>query len=545
MTQQNWFFKKDGHQHGPVPAKELKQLADAGRIEADDLVRNESTEKWVRAKSVKGLIRVEPTAGPPPLPKKASQPEPVVAAANPTLLEKLKSSASEIADATKNAGVVAARQAEMARIKTVDLPRAYSKLGEEIRRQAKFRSDFPDIHQRIDGIEKKHTSIQDAANSISVEEGVSGKAKSLARKAKLKAEEGTLRVQKSQAVKDLGESAFQLHGKAAGESSLVSQIETLQSRVNEIVTEIETHEDSASSSFLRPKRLVLVGAACVGLLLMYIAISTFSSTGDSTADSSKLREGVANYAALFSDKQQGKPIENHVGKTVVVSGVSFAKGEHESGSQISIECQDGMVAMCRFKAPDAWKGDRRQFSIAGTFSEVFIRGQFVLTDCQIVDLSSLKPEAQTPPPLANAIELATQVGTTLETPRWIEQKYNPSIKDLKGHKTDTSIVLDFDVETSMWMEANWLLPLVINLYDADGGFITRFETDERFTVDQSFHVQCRQAYESDIRRGIPNGIAAKNNSSLLKSSGNRLEYQVSYGVLRDTAVVQIGFYQSK
>ncbi len=58
MVNQNWYYMKNSVQHGPVSPKELKALADAGEIIGTDLVRTESMEKWTKASSVKGLIRL-------------------------------------------------------------------------------------------------------------------------------------------------------------------------------------------------------------------------------------------------------------------------------------------------------------------------------------------------------------------------------------------------------------------------------------------------------------------------------------------------------
>lgn len=547
MAQQNWFYKTDGNQHGPVSGRELKRLASIGEIKADDLVRRESMEKWVRAKSVKGLIKPKDVDGPPPLPKKNREPEPEATGeeVSRSLVEKLKSSASEVAEATKTAGVVAARQAELTRINTVDLPRLYSKLGEWIRREGAFPEDFPEVHERIDLIEQSLDANKEAVNSTSNEESVSGKTKTLARLAKLKAEEGTLRIQRSKALRELGESAFQKCGIEAGEPSLVSEIKSLLHRASEISDEIESLENSATSSFLRPKRMALVGVFALGLMFLYAATSFLSSNSGASATSSKLREGIANYAALVSDQQQGQSIDSHIGKTVVVSGSTFAKGPRDFGSEISIECPDGTVAMCRFAAKDAWKGDQKQFSIVGTFSEVFLRGQLILTDCEIVDLSTLDAEPESKVSIDGASELAVRVGTPLETPWWIEKKYNPSIQNAKAYKTETSIILDFDVDTTLWMEADWLIPLVVNLYDKEGAFLARFETDDRFTVFRAVHTKRRQDYDTAIRIGAGEKAAAQHNSSLLKSSGNRFEYNVNGRVLHNAAVVQIGFYQPR
>jgi hypothetical protein len=64
-----WHYTKDNHQHGPISAASLKQLADNGGLRPDDLVCQEGSDHWVAAKRVKGLF-----SSPPPIPPAAEEP---------------------------------------------------------------------------------------------------------------------------------------------------------------------------------------------------------------------------------------------------------------------------------------------------------------------------------------------------------------------------------------------------------------------------------------------------------------------------------------
>lgn len=60
-----WYYAKDGRQHGPVSARKLKQMADQGVLHAEDLVWKEGMADWAPARDVKGLISHEhPTTAP-------------------------------------------------------------------------------------------------------------------------------------------------------------------------------------------------------------------------------------------------------------------------------------------------------------------------------------------------------------------------------------------------------------------------------------------------------------------------------------------------
>ncbi len=51
-----WFVKKNGIEHGPFPADELRRRAAEGKITRDALVRQGRVGKWYPAEKVKGLL---------------------------------------------------------------------------------------------------------------------------------------------------------------------------------------------------------------------------------------------------------------------------------------------------------------------------------------------------------------------------------------------------------------------------------------------------------------------------------------------------------
>ena len=55
MTAENWFYKQNGVEHGPVPPTVLANLARNGVLSGNDLVRKESSG-YVAARTVRGLV---------------------------------------------------------------------------------------------------------------------------------------------------------------------------------------------------------------------------------------------------------------------------------------------------------------------------------------------------------------------------------------------------------------------------------------------------------------------------------------------------------
>jgi hypothetical protein len=64
-----WFVNHEGKTYGPLSSKELKQLADSGKINFDTPVSLAEDGRWTRAKNVKGIfapVRITPAHDSPP-----------------------------------------------------------------------------------------------------------------------------------------------------------------------------------------------------------------------------------------------------------------------------------------------------------------------------------------------------------------------------------------------------------------------------------------------------------------------------------------------
>src|SRR4028119_1507540 len=51
-----WFYAQRGNQFGPVAWSELRQIADSGQLQADDLVWSQGMGSWAPAHAIEGLI---------------------------------------------------------------------------------------------------------------------------------------------------------------------------------------------------------------------------------------------------------------------------------------------------------------------------------------------------------------------------------------------------------------------------------------------------------------------------------------------------------
>ena len=57
-----WYYSKDGQQHGPVSASVLKNLAKTGNLLPTDLIWKEGMAEWKPASNIKGLFSAMPVS---------------------------------------------------------------------------------------------------------------------------------------------------------------------------------------------------------------------------------------------------------------------------------------------------------------------------------------------------------------------------------------------------------------------------------------------------------------------------------------------------
>lgn len=61
---EQWYYARNGKQHGPLTDEELKQVAIKGDLSAADMVWKEGMAEWAAASTIKGLL---PASVPPPI----------------------------------------------------------------------------------------------------------------------------------------------------------------------------------------------------------------------------------------------------------------------------------------------------------------------------------------------------------------------------------------------------------------------------------------------------------------------------------------------
>ena len=115
-----------------------------------------------------------------------------------------------------------------------------------------------------------------------------------------------------------------------------------------------------------------------------------------------------------------------------------------------------------------------------------------------------------------------------------------SLTSVQCVATEDRLVIDFDFDASKWAAIHQKFPILVQLFDKNGQYLTHFTTAEGFTA---FSDVC-DWYDEVVQTYTKHGQvaeAAKNKCILLKPKGNRLIYGVNIRDLRDASIVEIGF----
>ncbi len=73
-----WHYSRNREKYGPVSSAKLKELADTGQLQPDDLVWRHGMSEWALARKVKGLFSESSIPPPPPRPPRTEVPVRVV-----------------------------------------------------------------------------------------------------------------------------------------------------------------------------------------------------------------------------------------------------------------------------------------------------------------------------------------------------------------------------------------------------------------------------------------------------------------------------------
>jgi hypothetical protein len=258
-----WHYTKDGEQHGPVSASELKAFASSGTLVPTDMVRKEGMAEWKQAGKINGLF--SPTSVPatnsPKVPPDLPQMK-----VPPTLPETTnrQSLADAAKSAAKGAAQYAAKQTERTKLVNLTLPSLYQSLGRHAFSSPDLRTEFAEVFQQLDQVQAEQSEIK--SRTPVATKSLGDKAKAMAGQAMDAAQAQKLSLRQSSLFGTLGKAVYDKHEAARGPQELVKPITMALDRLTKLDSDIHELSATREGSLVTPKRLVLCFVA--GLLCM-------------------------------------------------------------------------------------------------------------------------------------------------------------------------------------------------------------------------------------------------------------------------------------
>ena len=263
---------------------------------------------WQAVSDIEGLIPKPIAGGPPPLPWDAAAPSadeplpdavdplsflngssrtslsdaPQVRSAPPTLptiptahrtqrwATKAKAAVFAAAQRGKAAAQLVAKEAERTKLLNLTLPALYHGLGKRIHNAKCFRQDFPEVYKNIDGLLAEIATLQAQGANAAKVEGLSAKAKAVAKATSDMAHTQSLRVKLNHALTELGKAVFEKHSEQSAPAEVVGPIVECCSRVKKLDAEISGLSKSQTGQWFTPKRIALGSGTLAALLLLFL-----------------------------------------------------------------------------------------------------------------------------------------------------------------------------------------------------------------------------------------------------------------------------------
>ena len=202
-------------------------------------------------------------------------------------LNKFFAWASGLASIAKRAAALTAKQAEIAKVATMDLPQARHRLGDHLYATGAMRREHPEWYRKLDNLSRKIRDRRDQLATRPRGESASGKAILLASSARDKTHMKALELQKHRELSKLGETCYAAAGALDIPSELRAPIAALTARQVTLDAEVEALNAQRGDRMLTPKRLAIavlgfVGVACFSGIVCFGGVVQFdvSNAGD-------------------------------------------------------------------------------------------------------------------------------------------------------------------------------------------------------------------------------------------------------------------------
>ncbi len=260
-----WHYSKDGQQHGPVSASDLKNLAKSGDLLPTDLIWKEGMAEWKPASNVKGLFSATPVSV-------VESPKASPASPQVETLPVVPGTAKRqsLVEAAKGAAQYAAKQTERTKLVNLTLPPLYQALGWNAFSSPDYRAEFAELFQQLDQVQAELSEI--SGRSPAAAKSFGEKAKAMAGQAMQAAQTKQLSLRQSSLFGTLGKAVYEKDEAASGPQELIKPIADTVARLAMLDSELDGLSVSKEGSWISPKQLAIAvgGIGCLALLLFVL-----------------------------------------------------------------------------------------------------------------------------------------------------------------------------------------------------------------------------------------------------------------------------------
>ncbi len=387
--QQQWFVRRGNKEEGPLTPQQLKQMPKAGSLHASDFVRTLEKPNWRPAGSVKGLFEEHSASASSTLPPqgKAEPPKvggqvvdgpPSAPTSSSVTADESKSGLTGLLNTAKQAKDLGFAQARKTQITQMTLPNAYLALGREVFEVGNFSEQFSELFQQVASTNNEIAKASAGGKNESQPADLKGKLQAGAAQLVAKGQVAVIGRRRDSLMRELGQKAFEAHGKSAGSPEVIGNVTKCISEVEALNQEIARLAGASRGDFSRyaewatqnKKILAIVGGSsgcmlllcCGGLGLLGMIAPVKNET--TVSDSSQVQNASQDLGPSQQKTQVGKAInlsdediedlidnpDKYAGKVLVLTAMWHAKG--------SLRDDDGFHVP--FSIGGAWSRSKRR-----------------------------------------------------------------------------------------------------------------------------------------------------------------------------------------
>jgi hypothetical protein len=295
-----WYYTRDGEKNGPIGDGDVRKLAADGSLKPDDQIWKEGMSEWRKAGAMKGLF-AEGKQAPPPIPPVSPQ----APAIDPEGPSPQKARSVSFGEATKLAGQLTAKQAELTKIQQVSLSGPYEIIGKHTYETGTAKQEHQSLFQDIERLNFTVKELGKSSEGQPEPTTFTDKARALGGKAATAAKTKAAQLQLRQKLIELGKLIFESGRTPDACRSQKTDVEKLLARANELQSEIAEIKNTLSQqggksaergrSLMTSTAVVASSAffcAPIGLLLIWLHPTWEKTT--------KVKWATASLACFFA-----------------------------------------------------------------------------------------------------------------------------------------------------------------------------------------------------------------------------------------------------